>query len=409
MRSNRHARVVVTGIGMVTPVGLDTETSWQAIVDGRSGVGPITLFDARAHPVRIAGEVRGFPRGEPEVALEETLGGRSSRFALGAAGMALADASLDPDAPDHPCTAMVVGAGQGRLPLDDYALPREALEQCRWMRAYTPQALTTRTLARRCRIRGRVAALSMASATGLEAVGLAFQAVASGEAEAAVAGGYDSLINPLDMLSLHRLGLLSQRNDDPPAASRPFDRMRDGMVISEGAVMLVLEERERALQRKARLYGEIVGLGTSLSRTDLGGVSREGYLRCMAEALAAAGLAPEQIDHLQAYANSVRDVDRTEAQAIHDVFGSHAPRVSISAVKSVTGHLTWAAGALSVACACLSMRDSVVPPILNLETPDAGIDLDWVRTARHVPVHAAMVNGFGLGGTNVSLVLRSVG
>ncbi len=406
-------RVVITGLGAITPIGLTVEEFWTNLCQGVSGVGPITRFDATGYPVRIAAEVKGF---EPQDYMDPKLARRASRpiqFAIAAAKMALQDAGLRVDEENAASVGVVLDTGGGGM-AEIEKMTKTLLEKGprRISPFFIPNMMPN---APACQIsiiagaKGPVIASTMACASGNYAFVEAMHILRRGEAEAIIAGGTESAITPLALAAFARMGALSTRNDEPEKACRPFDRDRDGFVYGEGAAVMILETLEHALERGARIYaevagGSVAGDGYHITAPDPEG---EGAARAMRWALKDARMGPEEIDVIFAHGTGTPLNDVSETKAIKKALGEYAYRVAISATKSMIGHLLGAAGAISAVAAVLAIRDGIVPPTINLETPDPECDLDYVpQVARRRPVRAAMVNGFGFGGQNVSLIIR---
>jgi len=389
------------------------EEFWTNLCNGVSGVGPITRFDATGYPVRIAAEVKGF---EPQDYMDPKLARRASRpvqFAIAAARMALQDAGLRVDEENGPSVGVVLDTGGGGM-AEIEKMTKTLLEKGprRISPFFIPNMMPN---APACQIsiiagaKGPVIASTMACASGNYAFVEAMHILRRGEAEVIIAGGTESAITPLALAAFARMGALSTRNDEPERACRPFDRDRDGFVYGEGAAVMILETLEHALGRGARIYaevagGSVAGDGYHITAPDPEG---EGAARAMRRALEDARMGPEEIDVVFAHGTGTPLNDVSETKAIKRALGEHAYRVAISATKSMIGHLLGAAGAISAVAAVLAIRDGIIPPTINLETPDPECDLDYVPlVARRQPVRAAMVNGFGFGGQNVSLVIK---
>jgi 3-oxoacyl-[acyl-carrier-protein] synthase II len=417
-----NRRVAVTGIGAVTPVGNDAESTWQALKAGRSGVTKIDTFDAETFPVQIAGMVKGFDLAErlPDARARKHLA-RAAGFGVSAALEALEDAAVEGHYESYERGIAMAGS-VGRADLqelvdmswtikesDGHAFPRHrpssVLER--------DQNVMTATIGRLANAEGPMFSVSTACTASSHVIGEAFRRVQEGDAEVMLAGGADALTTWFDVIGFGLLGALTRdHQDEPEKASRPFDKERSGFVLGEGAVMLVLEHLESARARGARIYGELAGYGSSMNAyrmtdppPDGGGVTL-----AMANALADSGVAPEEIDYVCAHGTSTPGNDKTETLAIKQVFGEHAHRLAISSVKSMTGHLTCGAGALNMLAALRAMTDGVISPTINLEHPDPNCDLDYVpNTARPASVGAVLVNSFAFGGTNGCLVVKQAG
>jgi beta-ketoacyl-acyl-carrier-protein synthase II len=420
-------RVAITGIGLVTPLGNDAPTTWRALLDGRSGVAPITGFDASGFPVRIAAEVKDF---DALARLKDAkllkLANRAHRFGLAAADEAIADAGVRPDEATATRWACVAGAGMLGWDFDDLAsFQREfaddgelhedrlfaagpaATDPIAFCRAQPNAGMAL--LTRRFDIRGYASTVHTACASGGQAIGTAMRLVRRGIADRALCGGFDSMLHPLGLAGFCLLQALSPDNDQPERASRPFDRTRNGFVLGEGAGFLVLEDWDLARRRGARIYAELAGDGNSLSsyRITDSHPSGDGPIQAMRQALGDAGIAPEEVDYVNAHGTSTPMNDRGECAAVRAVFGTHADRVAVSSTKSLMGHLIAAAGAVEAAVSALSIQEGVLPVSANLEERDPECDLDFVvGQARHRPVRSALSNSFGFGGSNSCLVLR---
>ena len=406
-------RVVVTGVGLVSPLGIGTGPTWEGLVAGRSGAGPITRFDASEFRSRIACEVKGF---EPR----DYMDGRDVRkmdtfiqYGLAASLFAAEDASLEIPVADPDRTGVVISSGIGGFETIERE-HRKLLEKGpnRISPFFVPAMvvnLAAGWVSIRLGARGPNSAMATACSAGAHAVGEAFRLVRYGHADVMVAGGAEATITPMCIGGFARMGALSTRNDDPERASRPFDRDRDGFVVGEGAGILVLEEREQALARGVTVYAEVAGYGMSGDAFHITAPPEDGRgaVRVMRAALEEAGAAPEEVDTVNAHGTSTPLNDRIETAAIREVFGAHADRMAVSSTKSMTGHLLGGAGGLEAGIACLTLRHQVLPPTINHETPDPDCDLDIVpNTARPAPVCSVLSNSFGFGGTNVSLLFR---
>lgn len=410
-------RVVITGIGLVTPVGVGTEQTWSGLLAGQSGLGPITQFDTEGHVVRIAGEVDGFDA-------EAWVGSRKDarkmdrfiHFAMAASKMALADAGLEIPVPEPERTGVIIGVGMGGIQTIE-----DALEV---MRVKGPKRLSPFLLPRMLAnlAPGQVSIAIgaegpnwgpvSACSTGAHAVGEAARMVALGDVDVAVAGGAEATITPLGIGGFAAMKALSRRNDDPQAASRPFDADRDGFVAAEGAGVMILESLAHAQSRGARILGEVAGYGQSSDAYHVTKPAPGGRGACLAmrRALDSAGLQPTDITYVNAHGTSTPFNDATESLALETVFGDHARQLWVSSTKSMTGHMLGAAGAVEAAVCALAVSRGQVPPTINYTTPDPDCRLDYVpNAAREKRIDAALSNSFGFGGTNVSLVIRRFG
>lgn len=409
----QQRRVVITGIGMLTPLGNSLAENWAAVLAGRSGIGPITRFDASRLSSRIAGEVRGF---DPRAVLDAREVRRYDTFihyALATTAAALADAGLNLDAIDREQAGVVYGSGIGGL---QTILENEAarLEKGpgRVSPFFVPGAIINMApglISMRWGLKGpNYATVSACSSSG-HAIADSFHLIRRGEARVMVTGGAEAALLELAVAGFANARALSTRNEDPAGASRPFDAGRDGFVIAEGATTLVLEELEHALARGARIYAEVIGAGLSSDAYHITApcTDGDGAIRAMRAALRSAGVAPEEVGYINAHATSTELGDAAETTAIKGVFGAHAYRLAVSATKSMTGHLLGAAAAVEAAFTALALHHGVLPPTINLTTPDPACDLDYVpNTARPAQVEVALSNSFGFGGTNISLALR---
>jgi 3-oxoacyl-[acyl-carrier-protein] synthase II len=406
-------RVVVTGLGLITPLGNDTATNWQRVIAGHSGIAAISRFDASSFPVRIAGEVRGF---DPAAFIDKKELRRMDAFvhyAVAAAQMAVDDAQLAVEPAEAERIGVIVGVGMGGIATIEETLRLYFESGLKKVSPFfIPRLIANMApgqIAMRFGAKGVNYTTTSACASGGHAVGEAFHLVRYGHQDVVLAGGAEAAVTPLGVGGFAVMRALSTRNDEPQRASRPFDRERDGFVIAEGAAVLVLETLERARSRGARIYAEVVGYGANadayhLTMPSPGGA---GAARCMRLALEDADLAPEAVDYINAHGTSTPYNDVNETQAIKQVFGAHAARLAVSSTKSMTGHALGAAGAIEAAYLALSTFHGLVPPTINYENPDPECDLDYVpNTARHMPVRVALSNSFGFGGANACLAFR---
>ncbi|HSM58873.1 MAG TPA: beta-ketoacyl-ACP synthase II [Candidatus Sulfomarinibacteraceae bacterium] len=408
-------RVVVTGLGTYNPLGNDVAQTWAAITAGKSGIGPITHFDASELKTRFAGEVREFDPvahfGRKEARRME----RVAQLSLAAANQALADAQLESEAVDRDRVGVVLGSGVGALgtivenheSVQERGINRVSPFFMPMMLPDTPAA----TISIAHGFRGPNMAIATACASGNNAIGEAAQVIKRGSAEAMLAGGAEACIIPMALAAFSVMGALSTRNGEPARASRPFDSERDGFVASEGAAVLVLEELEHARARGATIYAEVLGYGTSADAFHVSMPAEDGGGAVLAiqRALDDAGLAAADVDYINAHGTSTPLNDKSETMAIKRVFGEKAYDVPVSSTKSMHGHLLGAAGALEAIICVQALQNEVLPPTINYETPDPECDLDYVpNEARPAPVAVTMSNGFGLGGHNACLVLGQV-
>jgi len=405
-------RVVVTGIGMISPLGVGNQATWEGLVEGRSGIGRITKFDASAYPCQIAGEVPGF---NPEDYIEKKEVKKSDTFihyAVAAAQMAADDARLDTSKEDEDRVGVVIGSGIGGLPLIE-EMHKKLLERgpSRVSPFFIPGLIVNLAaghISIRFNARGPSSAPATACATGAHAIGDAMKIIRYNEADVMFAGGTEAVISTLAVGGFSAMRALSTRNDEPQRASRPWDLERDGFVMGEGAGVLILEEREHALARGANIYCEITGYGMTSDAYHITSPAEDGsgMARVMVRALRDAGLEPADIDYINAHGTSTPVGDKTETRAIKTVFGEGAYDVAISSTKSMTGHLLGAAGGLESAIAAMTLRTGIIPPTINYENPDPECDLDYVpNKARHeANIRHVLSNSFGFGGTNATLI-----
>lgn len=407
---------MVTGLGLITPLGNDLATNWQSLLAGRSGIRLIRSFDTAQLPVRIAGEVRDF---DPLAYVEKRDVRKMdafTHFAVAAAQMAVDDARFSIDAASAPRVGVVVGVGLGGIAtlLDAHRnfLETGTRKVSPFMIPRLIANMAPGQIAIRFGAKGVNYAPASACASGGHAVGEAYRLIRFGLQDAMFAGGAEAAITGLSVSGFAAMRALSTRNDEPQRASRPFDRERDGFVMAEGAGMLILEERERAIARSARVYAEIAGYGANADAYHITSPAPEGEgaASCMRLALEDAEIGPNEVDYINAHGTSTPYNDANETQAIKRVFGEHAARLAISSTKSMTGHLLGAAGAVEAAYTVLTVHHAMIPPTINYEFPDPECDLDYVpNQARAATVRAALSNSFGFGGTNACLAFRRSG
>jgi len=409
-------RVVVTGLGIVSPLGSTIASAWEGICNGRSGIRTLTRLDTTAFPVHIGGEVTGFNA-------EDYMSTKDVRkydpfvpFGVGAGLQAFRDSGLDVTDDNRARIGIAMGAGIGGL---------STIEEntAKWLEALTPRKISpffipgsiinaaAGQVSIHLGIRGPNLALVTACTTSTHSIGIAARCIQYGDADVMIAGGSEAAFTPLGLGSFCQARALSTRNDEPARASRPWDRDRDGFVMSEGAGAIVLEEYEHARARGARIYAEFAGFGMSGDAHHVTAPPEdgEGARLAMVNAVRDAGIDPGQVDYINAHATATELGDRAETVAIKRAFGDHAARVAVSSTKSMTGHLLGAAGAVEAIFSILAIRDGVLPPTINLENPDPACDLDYVPgSARQAPVRFALSNSFGFGGTNGSLVFKAL-
>jgi 3-oxoacyl-[acyl-carrier-protein] synthase II len=408
-------RVVVTGLGLITPLGIGVESSWQGLMEGKSGINTITTFDSSDLPVHIAGEVKGF---DPLLYIEPKEVKKMDRFihfAMAASTMAMDDSGLAITARNAARAGVIIGSGMGGLPAIEH-YHKVYLEK--GYRRITPFFipmliinLASGQVSIKFGAKGPNSAVATACATGSHAIGDAFRIIQRGEADVMIAGGTESVITPMAVGGFAVMKALSTRNQEPEKASRPFDTDRDGFVMGEGAGVLILESLEHARQRNARIYAELVGYGMTSDAYHITAPAPEGEgaASCMALTLRDAGVSPEAVDYINAHGTSTKYGDELETKAIKTVFGAHAYTLKVSSTKSMTGHLLGAAGGIESVISVLSIHHNMVPPTTNLENQDPECDLDYVpHVPRPLEVNYALSNSFGFGGTNACLLFRKL-
>jgi len=406
-------RVVITGLGAVTPLGNNVRESWERLVKGESGIGPITKFDASGLSSRIAAEVKDF---DGTLYFEKKELRRTDLFiqyAVASAVQAVEDSGLDLSSVDKDRVGVLIGSGIGGLKtIEDNTRTLIERGPKRISPFFIPMAIinmASSMVSIRFGFRGPNSSVVTACATGANAIGDAFKIIQRGDADIMLAGGSEAPICQLGVAGFSVMRALSTRNDEPQKASRPFDRERDGFVIGEGAGVVVLEDYESAKRRGAKIYAEIIGYGMSgdayhITMPDENG---EGAVLCMKAALSDAGLAPEEVDYINAHGTSTPLNDKIETLAIKKVFGEHAKRLAVSSNKSMIGHLLGAAGAVEAIFTVLSIHHGIIPPTINYEFPDPECDLDYVpNEARQKDIRVAISNSFGFGGVNACLAFR---
>lgn len=407
-------RVVITGVGLVTPLGNNTRETWQGLLDGRSGVGPITRFDASQFPTRIAAEVKNFNSAEFVEKKEAKKMDTFIHYALAASELAMRDAGLTPwDNAEGERVGVIIGSGIGgfaTIEAEHQVLLTQGPK--RISPFFIPSSIVNLAAGRvsmRFGARGPNSAPCTACSAGSHAVGDSFKIIERGDADIMIAGGSEAAITPLAVGGFDALKALSTRNDEPSRASRPFDRDRDGFVLGEGAGILILEELAHARDRGATVYAEVVGYSMSGDAHHITAPSPQGdgAARAMRLALKDAGITPDQVDYINAHGTSTPPNDRTETAAIRTVFGAHAYQLAVSSTKSMIGHLLGAAGAVEAGVTALTVRDQIIHPTINLENRDAECDLDYVPArARRANIRYALSNSFGFGGTNACILLK---
>jgi 3-oxoacyl-[acyl-carrier-protein] synthase II len=405
-------RVVVTGIGAVTPLGNDIDTTWKNIIEGKSGVGPLTRINADEYPAKVSAELKDF---NPEAFMEKTDARKMDRFtqyAVAAALMAVKDANLTINDENSDRVGVWIGSGIGGM--ETFEKQHEIFLERGYRRVspfFVPMLIpdmATGQVSITLGARGFNSCTVTACATGTNSIGDAFRVIQRGDADAMITGGAEAPITKMSVAGFCANKALST-NPDPKTASRPFDKNRDGFIIGEGSGIVVLEELEHALARGAKIYAEIVGYGATgdayhITAPAPGG---EGGARAMKMAIKGSGLMPEDIDYINAHGTSTEYNDKFETLAVKEVFGEHAYKLAVSSTKSMTGHLLGAAGGVEAIFSVLAMRDSILPPTINLETPDPECDLDYVpNTARKKEIKAVMSNSLGFGGHNATIIFK---
>lgn len=416
MIGNRDNRVVVTGIGILCPLGLNIDTTWEGLIGGKSGIDYITLFDAGPFETKFAGEVKGF---EPTDYISRKDVRRMDRFAqlaVAASMQAIKQSGLQISSANNDQIAVVVGSGIGGL-TTLFEQTRVLLESgpSRVSPFLVPMMISDMAAAQvsiALGVKGLNLCTTSACSSSSDAIGVAYELIKRGDSEVVITGGSEAVINPIGIASFNALRALSTRNAEPQLASRPFDAGRNGFVISEGACLLILESLDYAQKRGANILAEVVAYGASadafhVTQPDENG---DGAVRAMRLALNKAGLAPSDIDYINAHGTSTPLNDKTETIAIKTVFGDYAYRIPISSTKSMTGHLIGAAGAVEAAVCIMAIQRGIIPPTINLTQPDPECDLDYVpNVARQTKVTTALSNSFGFGGHNSVLIFREYG
>ncbi|MCO5118328.1 MAG: beta-ketoacyl-ACP synthase II [Burkholderiaceae bacterium] len=404
-------RVVVTGLGIVSPVGNDIPQAWANILAGRSGIGPVTRFDASSFPTRFAGEVRDFD-------ITAYLPAKTARgfdtfihFGLAASAQAIADSGLEIDASNDERIGAIVSSGIGGLPLIEETHTEYLNRGVRRISPFFVPGSIINMISGQLSImyglKGPNLSVVTACTTGLHSIGEAGRLIEYGDADVMVAGGAESTVSPLGLGGFCAARALSTRNDDPQTASRPWDIDRDGFVLGEGAGVMVLEEYEHAKRRGAKIYAELAGFGMSADAHHITAPSTDGPRRCMAAALRNAGMNPDEIDYLNAHGTSTPLGDKNETDAIKLALGERAQGIVVNSTKSMTGHLLGGAGGIESVFTVLAVHNQISPPTINIFNQDPECDLDYcANTAREMPIRAAMKNSFGFGGTNGTLIFR---
>ncbi|MBW6494414.1 MAG: beta-ketoacyl-ACP synthase II [Burkholderiaceae bacterium] len=404
-------RVVITGLGIVSPVGNDVASAWDNIIAGRSGIGAFTRFDASSFPTRFGGEVRDFDIADYMPAKEARHFDRFIHYGVAAGIQALRDCGIEVTEENADRIGTMVGSGIGGLPLIEET-HSELVE--RGVRRVSPFFvpgtiinLISGQLSIMCNLRGPNLSVTTACATGLHSIGIAGRLIEYGDADMMVAGGAEGTVSPLGVAGFCAARALSTRNNDPQTASRPWDRDRDGFVLGEGAGVMVLEELEHARARGAKIYAELSGLGMTADAHHITTPSMDGPARCMIAALKGAGVNGAEVSYINAHGTSTPLGDKNETAAIKKAFGDHAPKLVVNSTKSMTGHLLGGAGGLEAVLTALAVHHQISPPTINIFNQDPECDLDYcANEARDLKIDVALKNSFGFGGTNGTLVLR---
>ena len=410
-------RVVITGIGVVSPVGNDLPSFWESVKAGRSGIGRISAFDTEKFDCQIAGEVRGYdPVPYYKTPKDVRRTDRYTQLAMGAAKMSLDDSGLDLAAVDLDRTGVIIGSGVGGLATMETQVGQMLIKgpdrTSPFMIPMMISNMASGFISMEYGLRGPNMAIVTACATANHCMGEAWRIIKFGDADVMLTGGSEACIVPVGIAGFAAMRALSVRNDEPERASRPFDKDRDGFVMGEGAGVIILEEYEHAKKRGAKIYCEVTGYGLTADAYHMSAPSPdgEGAARCMAMAMKHAKVNPEEVDYINAHGTSTPVGDVCETKAMKRAFGEHAKKgLAVSSTKSMTGHLLGAAGAVEMAACVMAMRDSILPPTINLDNPDPECDLDYVpNKAREKKVKIAISNSFGFGGHNSSLLIRAI-
>jgi 3-oxoacyl-[acyl-carrier-protein] synthase II len=409
----KQRRVVITGVGMISPHGTGNEKSWDGLIHARSAVRRITHFDPEGLPCQIAGEVPDFDLDRFIEAKEQKKMDRFIHFGLAAATLAMEDSGLKVSENNADRIGVIVGSGIGGLAsIEKFTTILNERGPKRVSPFFIPMTiinLTSGQISIRFGVKGPNSAIATACATGTHSIGDAFRLIRNNEADAMICGGSEAVVTPLGIAGFTAMKALSTRNEAPEKASRPFDRDRDGFVMGEGAGVLILEELEFAMNRGARIYAELIGYGLNSDAYHITSPSEngEGAAKCMISALRCAEINPEQVQYINAHGTSTRYGDEIETAAIKRVFGTHAQGLAVSSTKSMIGHLLGASGGVEAAICTLSIYRGIVPPTINLDNPDDECDLDYVpHEARKMDLTIAMSNSFGFGGTNACIIFR---
>ena len=411
----KEKRVVTTGMGVISPVGLDLPTMWENLTAGKSGIAPITLFDTEGFNVRIAGEAHGFDPTDYMPAKEARRTDRFAQFAVVALGQVLAQSGLTVNEHNADEIGVIVGSGVGGIHTYSQEFVTVTNKGYRRVSPFLIPSITVDSpgvqIAMRTGARGPSFATASACATGADAIGTAYETILRGHAKAMFSGSFEASVTPIGIAAFDRMRALSHRNDDPAGASRPFDAERDGVVMSEGGAVILLEDLDFALERGADPLAEILGYAGTSDALHLTSPDPEGSsaARCMTLALERAGVAPEQVGYINAHGTATPLGDTAEVRAIKRAFGEAAYRIPVSSTKSMTGHIMGGTASFEVAVCVQALQTGILPPTINLDTPDPDCDLDFIpHKARHADVNVVMTNAFGFGGHNAALVLGKI-
>jgi len=405
-------RVAVTGLGVITSLGRDIDTFWSNLIAGKSGISRIESFDVSDYPTQIAGEIKDFDPADHFDKKEARRMDRYTQFAVAACYQAMEDAGLkigENAIPER--VGVYVGSGIGGVETWEeqhkILLERGPKRVSPFLIPMMIANMATGQISIMTGAKGPVSTVVTACATGSNAIGDAFRTIQRGDADVMICGGAEAAIRPTGMAGFCAMRAMSTRNDEPEKASRPFDLNRDGFVMAEGAGILILEEMEHAIRRGAPIYAELVGYGMSGDAHHITDPNPDGAVRCMKAAVQDAGIDLAEVDYINAHGTSTPAGDKSESSAIRTLFGDHAYKLAVSSTKSMTGHLLGAAGGVEAIISVLAIREGIIPPTINLDTPDPDCDLDYVpHTARKADVRVALSNSFGFGGHNATLILK---
>jgi len=413
MREGEPKRCVITGIGVMTSIGMDKDTFWNNLISGKSGISRITQFDVSDMPVKIASEIKDF---SPEVYMDRKSIKRSDRatqLAIAAAKMAMSDSMLDLEKEDKDEIQVIIGAGVGGLAFAEEQvvqfLTKGPEKISPFLSIITFSGALSSMVSLEMGLKGASITVSTGCPAGTDAIGYGFEAIKKGEAKLVLAGGAEALIRPVVIHSFYAMNALSLRNDEPERASRPFDLKRDGFVIGEGAGMVILEELEHALERGAKIYAEVIGYASTNDAYHMTAPAPDGKAaaQCFRLALESAGIKPGDVSYINPHGSSTQLNDKTETLVIKNVFGDYSYKIPVSSTKSMLGHSIGATGAIEAIICCLAIKNSFIPPTINYEFPDPECDLDYVpNKGREMEVNIAFTNSFGFGGKNSALVIR---